>query len=144
MEDNYTDNSHAHSHTSVPVNHIILPSNNWHQMAGKKPSILYCYETIETNEVNTIRKRMRIDLDEKKISYSVNNLLSKTEKLPPSLPITFDSFEQLNEMLKMVNSIPLCEGITSDIYHCVGDKHSDHGFFENGVWRSNEYNIFKC
>ena len=113
-------------------------------MAGKKPSILYCYETIETNEVNTIRKRLRIDLDEKKISYSVNNLLSKTEKLPPSLPVTFDSFEQLNEMLKMVNSIPLCEGITSDIYHCVGDKHSDHGFFENGVWRSNEYNIFKC
>ena len=111
-------------------------------MAGKKPSILYCYETIETNEVNTIRKRLRIDLDEKKISYSVNNLLSKTEKLPPSLPVTFDSFEQLNEMLKMVNSIPLCEGITSDIYHCVGDKHSDHGFFENGVWRSNEYNIF--
>ena len=122
----------------MPDNHIILPSNNWRQMAGKKPSIVYYYEAIETSEVNTIRKRVRIDLDEKTISYSVNNLFPKTQNLPTSLPATFDSFENVNEMLKIVNSMPLCDGITSDIYHCVAEKRSDHGFFENGVWRSNE------
>ena len=76
-------------------------------MAGKKPSIVYYYEAIETSEVNTIRKRVRIDLDEKTISYSVNNLFPKTQNLPTSLPATFDSFENVNEMLKIVNSICL-------------------------------------
>lgn len=52
-----------------PFQSIQLPTHKWRYMIGKQPSLIYCFEVIQSKDglVNEIRKRARIDMETKTI-----------------------------------------------------------------------------